>query len=143
MGRKKEVSFVDSATVAQAEADLRGLGEGKVAKRLLAIIAVGREKRLQEVADILRVTRQSVYRWIGRYRRQGLRGLYDRPKGHRRKRLSDPQEQEIQRWLVEGKDAGGGFQRWTVDKMKMAVEKQFGVGLSRTRLWVLMRAWGF
>jgi len=143
MGRKKEASSVDSATVAQAEADLKGLGEGKVAKRLLAVIAVGREKNLQEVADILRVTRQSVSRWIGRYKQQGLGGLYDRPKGHRRKRLSQPQEEEIQRWLLEGKDARGGFQHWTIDKLKMAVEKQFGIGLSRTRMWVWMRAWGF
>jgi len=143
MGRKKETSFVDAATLKQAEADLKRLAHGKVANRLLAVIAVGREKTLQEVADFLRVTRQSIYHWIGRYKKEGLAGLYDHEKGHRRKLLSKQQEQEIEGWLLRGEDPAGRPQHWTIDKVKTALEERFGVRLSRTRVWVLMREWGF
>lgn len=143
MGRKKEVSLVDAVTVAQAESDLKGLPQGKVANRLLAVIAVGRDKTLEEVADFLRVTRQTVSRWIGRYKHEGMAGLHDRKKGHRRRRLGSHQEEEIQGWLDRGQDPTGRPIHWTIDKLKVAIAERFAVQLSRTRVWGLMRQWRF
>ena len=143
MGRKRDVSFVDEFILRQAETDFKGIPDGKVSKKLLAIIAVGNQKTLIETADFFRVSRQRVSIWIKNYKEDGLSGLHDRPKGHRKKRLNDEQELEIQDWLSHSRDADGKPIHWTVDKVKAAIEERFGIKLCRTWVWVLMRSWGF
>lgn len=144
MGRKKSVSSVDTALKARAEADLKVLPKGKLALKLIAIIAAGDDDRtLQVVADLFRVTRQSLAKWIQQYNRHGIEGLYDRPKGHRIKRLSPDQETLIQGWLENCTSPGGIPIHWTIDSLKMAINSHLGVPLGRTRVWLLMREWGF
>lgn len=143
MGRKKESSFVDEKTASLAEKDLEILPNGTVAMRLLAIAAAGRGTGMEEIAEFLRTTRQSVAKWIGNYKSDGLKGICDRPKGHRVKRLSETQEKQIQDWLDHSKSPSGEPYYWTVDKVKAAIEKQFGVVLSRSRVGYLIQEWGF
>lgn len=143
MGRKKGSSFVDESTTKLAEQDLDILPNGTVAMRLLAIVAAGRGLRLEEIAAFLRTTRQSVAKWIANYKKDGLEGICDQPKGHRIKRLSDTQEELIQLWLEQSKSPAGEPYHWTVDKVKSAIEKQFGVVLSRSRVGRLIQEWGF
>jgi transposase len=143
MGRLKSVSAVDELTRAQAEADFKQLPDGKIAQRLLAIIAAGHDRRLGEVAEVFRVTRQSVAQWIKAYKASGVSGLTDRPKGHRRKRLSPKQEEIIQGWLERSEDADGAPIHWTAETLQAAIGEAFAIQLGRTRVWQLMHAWGF
>lgn len=143
MGRNKESSFVDKDTVDIAEMDLEILPNGIVAMRLLAIIAAGRGMRMSEIAAFLRTTRQSVAKWIANYKSDGLAGISDKPKGHRVKRLSEAQEKMIQNWIDQGKSPSGEHYYWTVDKIKAAIEEQFDVVLSRSRVGYLIQEWGF
>ena len=122
MGRKKESSFVDERTVELAEKDLEVLPNGAVAMRLLAVIAAGRGLGLEEIAEFLHTTRQSVAKWIGNYKRAGLKGLRDKPKGHRKKKMTSEQEEQVQDWLDQGKSPSGEPCHWTVDKVKSALE---------------------
>ena len=115
---------MDERTVNLAEKDLEVLPNGTVALRLLAIIAAGHGQELEEIAVFLHTTRQSVAKWIVNYKRDGLKGICDRPKGHRKKRLSDTQEKQIQDWLDQGKSPTGEHYHWTVDKVKAAIEEQ-------------------
>jgi transposase len=143
MGRKKSVSFVDEITLAKAEADFGCVPQGKIALRLLAIIAAGHGERLQDIASFFRTTRQTVAAWIDHYRKGGVSALSDRPRGHRRGRLSKEQQRVAQGWLERGEDPRGEPTHWTIDILREVINEQFGVGLGRTRVWQLMRQWGF
>jgi transposase len=143
MGRNKESSYVDKRIVLSAEKDLEFLPDGAVATRLLAIIAAGRGLGLDEIAAFLRTTRQSVAKWIRKYKDDGLYGIRDRPKGHRKKRLSQAQEEQIQGWLDQRQSPQGEPYHWTVDKIKIAIEEQYGVAYSRSRVGYLIQEWGF
>jgi|WetSurMetagenome_2_1015567.scaffolds.fasta_scaffold265587_1 putative transposase len=143
MGRNKESSHVDERIVLLAEKDLEFLPDGAVAMRLLAIISAGRGLGLDEIATFLRTTRQSVAKWIRKYKNDGLQGIRDRPKGHRKKRLSRTQEEQIQGWLDQSQSPAGEPYHWTVDKIKIAIEEQFGVEYSRSRVGYLIQEWGF
>jgi transposase len=143
LGRNKESSFVDKTIADIAETDLELLPNGIVAMRLLAIIAAGRGMRMSEIAEFLRATRQSVAKWIANYKSGGLAGISDKPKGHRVKRLSEDQEKKIQNWLDQGKSPLGEHYYWTVDRIKSAIEEQFDVVLSRSRVGYLIQEWGF
>lgn len=143
MGRRKAASFVDSATLARAEADLNGLPQGRVTLRLLAVIAAGQDRRLDDVASFFRTTRQTVATWISRYRSKGLAGLTDLPKGHRRASLSRIQVKTIQHWVERGEAPSGEPVHWTIALLREAILKAFGVTLGKTRVWLLLREWGF
>ena len=134
---------MDEMTACLAEKDLALLKNGTVAMRLLAIVAAGRGMRLEEIAAFLRTTRQSVAIWICKYKSDGLKGISDRPKGHRVKQLSETHEKQMQEWLDQSKSPSGEPYYWTVDKVKEAIETQFGVVLSRSRVGCLIQEWGF
>jgi transposase len=143
MGRPKAVSVVDEKTLENAEADFNKLQHGKLAQRLLAIIAIGKNKSLKESSEFMMVTRQSVFVWVKNYKKHGLAGLIDREKGHRRCRLAPEQQLEVQKWLDTGKDADGNHIFWTIEKVKLAIKAKFDVTLSKTRVWTLIKQWGF
>jgi putative transposase len=143
MARKKDASYIDEATLRQAQGDLERIPQGKISLRLLAVISAGRGKTILETSDFLMVTRQSVYFWIKRYKKQGLDGLYDRPKGHPARRLSPEQERQIKKWLDQNQGPEGETFHWTIDKLKAAIAEEFGVVLSRSWVAVLLKQWGF
>jgi len=139
VGRRRSASLVDEVTLAKAQADLRCVPQGKVALRLLAVIAAGRGEGLQKIACFFGTTRQTVAAWIGHYRKAGVSALSDRPRGHRRRRLNQEQQRRIDQWLERSQDPGGEPIHWTIDILKEAIDDQFSVGLGRTRVWQLMR----
>ena len=143
MGRKKSISLVDQSILACAETDLKRLPNGHIAQRLMAIIAAGHQRPLHDIGDVLCVTRQAVATWIRRYKEGGVAGLEDKPKGHRRKRLTSAQEDRIREWLDRRIDPQGAPMQWTIDQLMQAIRDEFGVPLGRTRVWGLMRGWGY
>jgi len=143
VGRKKSVSNVDSALLAAAKRDLKELKGSKTATRLLALIAVGSGENVKTVSSVLQVTRQCVSRWIVRYRSAGIEGLHDSPKGHRRALLSVDARAEITEWITKSVDSEGKPIHWTIERLRSAIAARFGVGLSRTRVWQVLHAWGF
>jgi len=143
MGRKKVVSCVDASTLARAEADFGALPQGKVAMRLLAIIAVGQDRPLDEVGGFMRTTRQTVSSWVKRYKEGGLALLDDKPKGHRIARLGKAERAAITRWVELGVDAAGAHAHWTVERLRASIEDTFGIRYGKTRVWQMLRSWGY
>lgn len=143
MGRNKSVSLVDEALRAKAEADFERLHDGRIALRLLAIRAVGCKHSLNEVADVFNLTRQSVAKWVVTYKKNGVEGLTDREKGHRRARLGRIEQETVRSWIESSEDPNGQPIHWTVDLLRDAIETHLSVRLGRTRVWQLMRDWGY
>lgn len=143
MGRRKSVSLVDEALRAKAEQDFEHLQDGKIALRLLAIRAAGFQHALHEVSDIFHITRQSLAKWVVNYRRKGVVGLADRAKGHRRSRLGSLDQETVRGWLESSEDPNGHPIHWTIDLLRDAIETHLSIRLGRTRVWQLMRDWGY
>ena len=143
MGRRKSISLVDEVLKAKAEQDFEHLHDGKIALRLLAIRAAGCQHSLHEVADIFNITRQSIAKWVVNYRRKGVAGLVDRAKGHRRPRLGSIDQETVRGWLERSEDPSGRPIHWTIDLLRDAIETQLSIRLGRTRVWQLMRDWGY
>lgn len=72
-----------------------------------------------------------------------LRGLLispratTRPSGMRTKGILSYQ------WIDKGKDAQGKATHWTFKKLGMEIEEVFGVKMTKTPLWLLVRSMGF
>jgi putative transposase len=140
MARPKEV--ITTELVKQAEADINSFSGYKVGLRLQAIVSCASHP-LETVSAVLGVSRQTVWRWIKRYRAEGVEGLKDKPRGHNPRKLADDQIDQIRAWLNTGQDAQGRTVHWTLGQLVLAIKNEYGIQISQTALWKLIRKIGF
>lgn len=143
MGRRKSTSEVNEKLLLQAQTDLKRLREGRVAMRLVAIVALGHGRTLKEVAGFMGVVRQRPAEWVRLYKAHGVIGLEDRAKGHRQARLTQAQEVRVKGWVSRGLDPKGRPVHWTIEGLRAAMEEYLGVRYGKTRVWELLRKWGY
>jgi transposase len=130
--------LVDAVTAAKAEAYLVSIRDAKLVIQLKAILAV-RDRPVAEVAQVLRISKRSIFRWVHRLRDGGADALRDRPKGHRRSKLDDKQKAAVECWVVNGQTPQGQPVLWTVERLRAAIAKEFGILVGKTPLWLLLK----
>jgi transposase len=117
-----------------AEEELKKIRNSKLSIQLKGIIAVS-EHPLEDVACILKVSTRSILRWIKWFKEGGIESLKDQPKGHMKSKLQEEHKQEIESWIISGKNSAGKPTHWTIDKLKKEIEKKFDINIGRTPLW--------
>ena len=140
MARPKEV--VDIQLAEKAQASLKDFPDHKVCLRLQAIVSSSRYP-ISQVSEIFGTSRQTVWRWIKRFKAQGVDGLYDHPKGHKPAKLRAEHREEIAGWLEHGRTRQGEPVHWTLSKLALAVESTFGIKIGQTALWRFVHELGF
>ena len=138
-GRPKEI--VNEEVIKRARAELKVSADYRVGMRLQAIVSCA-DHPLEVVSSILGVSRQTVWRWIKRFKEEGIKGLHDRPKGHNPSKLSPDQKEQIKGWLERGSDSKGVEVHWTLARLMEEVRREFGVSIAKTPLWVMIRKMG-
>jgi len=99
---------------------------------------------VKQIADILKLSVDTVSDWLSAYEAKGFLGLYDQPIPGRPPRLSKQQEQQIDQWLDHSpRDEGYQHSNWTLKLMLHHVHKVFHKQFSLTRIWQIIRRLGF
>jgi transposase len=132
---------IDPETVRKAEKELNKIKDSKLSIQLKGIIAASSHP-VNQIADIFQVSQRSIFRWVTKFKEQGVAGLRDQPKGHMRSKLNDEQKIVIEEWLITGKNASGGPTHWTLNKLKREIEKEFDIEIGTTPLWKHIRGMG-
>ena len=140
MGRPKTI--IDAELAARAARELAGLSDKELHLRLLAVVKA-HEFPIGQVADFYGVARDTVCRWIRRFRAFGLEGLRDRPKGHNPAKLNQEQLARIATWLDNGQDEDGHFVHWTLARLRLEVAQRLEVKLGATPLRGHVKRLGF
>ena len=97
-------------------------------RRHRAIELLDEGKSPSEVADFLGVSRNTVYRWRRRYRRDGRGGIEAKPIPGRPPRLTDEQLDQLFICLEQGAKAHGfPSERWTQARVATFIRQQFDV----------------
>jgi transposase len=132
---------IDPDTVRKAERELSKIKESKLSIQLKGIIAASSHP-VHQIADIFQVSQRSIFRWVTKFKEQGVAGLRDQPKGHMRSKLNDEQKIVIEEWLINGRNASGEQTHWTLGKLKREIEKEFYIEIGTTPLWKHIRGMG-
>ena len=136
MARAK--TTLDPETVAKAQEELDKIKDSKLSIQLKAIIAVA-DHPAEKVADILKVSARSIFRWVEKFKAGGVEALKDRPKGHLRSKLNEEHKKTIERWVTTSKTAQGEPVHWTLRRLRTEIKKVFGVHIGVTPLWTHLK----
>lgn len=97
-----------------------------------------------EVARIVDAPRQTVYRWLGVLQEQGIDGLRDMSKGGRPSRMSPEQMDALRDMVLAGPIASGyATDLWTIKRVRLLIQKAFGIKYSDVHVWRLLGTLGF
>ena len=92
-----------------------------------------------EVARAVGAPRQTVYRWRDVLNADGIHALRDMSKGGRPARLGAAELSRLYVVLLEGPE-GHGFTTpvWTLKRVRLWIEREFGVRYSEVHVWRLL-----
>jgi transposase len=97
-----------------------------------------------QVAAKIGAPRQTVYRWRDVLESEGLDALREMSKGGRPPKLGAEELSRLQVSLLEGPTAHGfGTPLWTIKRVRVLIERQFGVRYSEVHVWRLLGQLGF
>jgi transposase len=113
-----------------------------LAIKLQTIISCAKHP-VETVSSIIGKNRVTVWRWIRAFKESGVDGLLDKPKGHNPSKLNEEQREKIATWLKTGSNSEGAPTHWTLKKLSMAVEEEFGIKITKTPLWITIQSMGF
>jgi transposase len=97
-----------------------------------------------EVAKTIGAPRQTVYRWLDVLREGGLDALRVMGRAGRPSLMSSEQVEELRHALLAGAMANGyGTELWTLKRVRLLIEKRFGIAYSDVNVWRILGAMGF
>ena len=92
-----------------------------------------------EVARVVGAPRQTVYRWLGVLKVGGIDALRDMSKGGRPARLGAAELSRLYVALLEGATAHGfATPLWTLKRVRLWIEREFGVRYSEVHVWRML-----
>jgi len=92
-----------------------------------------------EVARMVGAPRQTVYRWREELKVGGIEALRDINKGGRPAQLGGAELSQLYVALLEGPSAHGfSTPLWTLKRVRLFIEREFGVRYSEVHVWRLL-----
>ncbi len=97
-----------------------------------------------EVAKAVGAPRQTVYRWLSVLQEYGIDGLREMSKGGRPARITGEQLETLRELLLAGPIASGyGTDLWTLKRVRLLIERHFGIAYSDVHVWRILGSLGF
>lgn len=97
-----------------------------------------------EVARLVGAPRQTVYRWRDVLEAGGMDALREMSKGGRPARLGAAELSRLYVALLEGAEVHGfATPLWTLKRVRLWIEREFGVRYSEVHVWRLLGQLGF
>ena len=133
----------DDLTASELRGWARREARGRAAARAYGIANALEGMTRAEAARLAGMERQALRDAVVRYNAEGLAGLYDRPKGRPRRKLTPAQEAELKALVLDGPDPeSDGISSWTLTDLCRLVEARFGPSYHRGALWKVLRRLG-
>ena len=107
---------------------------------LLAGEGIGERKELEreEISSIVGRCRQFVDEWVGRYRRQGLAGLYAKKQRGAQPKLTAQQQVELVDWLERGPAEEEKLAAYNGPILREKIQEHFGKLYSLNGIYALL-----
>jgi putative transposase len=144
MAKRLNTQLTDEELITIEQA-IRHDERARVRQRATAIHMLHLGKSPGEVAEVMAVTRATVYNWHSRFRAEGLAGLVNRPRSGRPSVADDEEYCRVLAETIdkEPPDLGYAFNIWTINRLRNHLEKETGKSLSYERFRLLLKEKGY
>jgi transposase len=133
-----------AASLSQLKFQLRKDEKFSQGIRLYAIYQIKQGKKAEELEDLYGVCYKSIYNWVHRYNKEGLKGLQDKPRSGRPSKLSLEQKEELsQIFSVSPESVGYPTATWTGPLVADYILQRFGIAYKKAQTYNLLRDMGF
>lgn len=113
-------------------------------RRFAAIRFLGEGLNQTEIAHRLQVSRSTVVRWVGQYRREGRDALRKAGRAGRPPLLSQADRQRLEKLLVRGPEAlGYETPLWTCPRVAHLIEQEFDIRYHEGHVWKILVSLGW
>lgn len=122
------------------EQAMRHSSRAEVRQRATAIHMLHLDHTPEAVAEMMAVAPSTIWNWHRRYRAEGLSGLADKAKSGRPAKADAGYLQALESAIeTDPRTLGYGFSVWTINKLRLHLEKVTGIRLSYSRLRALLQ----
>lgn len=112
--------------------------------RIQAVKAVLKGMSVREVGEIFGMHRSKVYEWVKKAKQKGLTALNAKPISGKKSILNEQQGKILVLWLCIFTPLNFDFctTMWTTEIVKMLIEKEFSISMSRSAVGRFLRRVG-
>jgi len=112
---------------------------------LLAGAGLGEQKECgrEQIAAVVGRARQFVDQWVGRYRKEGLAGLYARKQPGAEAKLTPEQQQQLVGWLEAGPAPEEKLAAYNGPILREKIQEHFGKVYSLNGVYALLHRLGY
>jgi transposase len=130
-------------TAAELRQFIRREPRALIVRRLQAVLGALEGETSKNLVSRVQLSERIIREWVGRYNRQGLDGLEDRPGRGRKKALSDEQEQQLQTRIRAGATADDGVCTLRGEDVRRILAEEFGAVRCLQATYNLLHKLGF
>lgn len=130
--------------LAALETAIRHDKRPEVRQRCMVIRLLHMGHKPDEIARLQAVSIPTVYGWYNRWKEAGIEGLATKPRSGRPPKTGEEYVQVLKETLEkEPQELGYDFSIWTVERLRLHLEKETGTNLSICRLRILLKNQGY
>lgn len=126
---------------------VKGENETRMMQRYLVILLYVKGKHNpDEMAEIVQISKRTVYYYISAYKKKGIAGLEPIKHKGASPKLTTMQEEELKNVIVNQHPADCGFAidyNWTADLLRKYVKNTYGIHYSRSGMTACLKRMGF
>ena len=89
------------------------------------------------------VAKETIWRWAKAYEKDGVEGLYPKPRKAKSSKLSAEQKREVLKWIDSCKTPEGKATHWTLERLRQAIKDTYNITLGINTIWVWIRKEGY
>ena len=125
-------------------ADFAKKEDYKIGLKLYAIYQVSLGKSSRSLQELYQVSFSQILSWVGRYEREGLNGLKDRPGRGRKSRLSDHQKKQLRSLVINEspEDYGYNTDTWTGPLLIEWIKNHYHITYKRAHIYNILKSLG-
>jgi transposase len=144
MPKKARDYHLDEKELAEIETAIRQDKRPEVRVRCTAIRLLHLGHKPAEIARMQAISIPTVYSWYNRWREAGIEGLATKPRSGRPLKTGEEYWQALEETLEKDPhELGYDFSIWTLERLRLHLEKVTGISLSMIRLHILLKRQGY
>lgn len=132
---------VTKLSASQIEALLKSKEEYKIATRLVCMLQIAKGGSSRQAQELLLLSHNQICLWVKRLNKEGIKGLYNKPKPGRKSRISQEQLKELKKVVTTKTPHDYHYNTaiWTAPLIVKWLKKRWNLSYSDDAVYILLK----